>query len=637
MFKNMEDHSSFVEHGFKDGVRQKSQSLQELVRFPSPELNCKTETTVSCETLNSHSVSSASKSKDSGIHRSTSCLSLASRNRSYDHVESKVKQYIKNIKDSEALRKRKEALNNKIEYVNTIKKPVIDNLEEPSILKQKIYTLESELQEKNILLETQQELYNELLYKYAEAKNIIDSMRLDGFGITYNSSQDIFKPNSDHLSNLNEKLDNRSTEINIQDAVNFKKFSTDILCESSIKHSTPLCSPKNTLSPICSVFSTSSQLNRLYIPLSKSEIIKHNNEVSNNSARKSSSIPSINKHRPTIDLPKDAPFDKVKRWQESLPNKSLLSASISDLSDSSLISFKELQLLQQSKIIANLKSEKTTKLKNQETLRKSKVNHQHLVTEYNDEDQSNVFNKKNFKCKINRSKHVSKSNLPPEKIISKDNVLTTINKDQDSKIFNNHILSNKMFDNSTAKMSTKTTLIKKRFMEDLKFKSCSDFNLRSEDEISTCYPDSESSSNITLKCSVITDDISSSSSIFENYNRFNDFVLKNSPKRKVNNTNCTPSKIAKVNGMIDARLSLKSSETNRTSECIIWESKLSNLFQKPNRKLFGTSNNIDNELWKNSCSEFKKSKNLPESLKYAEYLVNVMTRRLEMIEITLQR
>ncbi|KAL1456031.1 hypothetical protein WDU94_000786 [Cyamophila willieti] len=90
----------------------KCQSLQDLskclVLIHSDRLN---NTYNSTDTINSQSLSST---KDSGFQRSYSSNSICSvrRRNKYDHVESKVKQYIRNIKDNE--RKHKELKRNSI-------------------------------------------------------------------------------------------------------------------------------------------------------------------------------------------------------------------------------------------------------------------------------------------------------------------------------------------------------------------------------------------------------------------------------------------------------------------------------------------------------------------------------------------
>lgn len=73
------------------------QDLSTLPRFP-----LKSKSNISLGTVPSKSmltVTSVSKSKDTGLPRSLSCLSLNSEERNYSHIQSKVKEYIKNIND----------------------------------------------------------------------------------------------------------------------------------------------------------------------------------------------------------------------------------------------------------------------------------------------------------------------------------------------------------------------------------------------------------------------------------------------------------------------------------------------------------------------------------------------------------
>lgn len=355
---NMDSKSLCVDNNFIKGHKRKSLSLHDISSFPSSLLNAKTDNGISSETLHSNSLSSTVKSKDSGIHRSISCLSLTSGNRSYDHVQSKVKEYIQNIKETEAQRKKNHFCSTPIE--TPLQTSVVNNSEEPEKLKKKICELESELKEKSILLDTQQEQYNALLYKYAEAKNIIDSIRFERMRVNYNSTAKDKPRNSTFPNSSNSfpigsismpsKYLSRSTINNKEVNENLK---VDKICDNSASDSfaplfpncsTPLCSPnhiKNLLGPVSSIFSSSARLDKQFVPLTKRETLRNCNETGfqlwetishdqesclkpsnrssrvDNSCRQSSTLSNSNKLKrqaiQCIDLPKDAPFDKVSK------------------------------------------------------------------------------------------------------------------------------------------------------------------------------------------------------------------------------------------------------------------------------------------------------------------------------------
>lgn len=115
---------------------------------------------------------------DSGIHHSNSCLNLADKNKKkYAHVESKVKQYIKDIKDNEAKSKatrhslqpslRKQQVDKSVnEIIKTEGEEIIN-------LKNNLKKLEIQLLEKNSLIEQLQYNYKLMENKYNSATNII--------------------------------------------------------------------------------------------------------------------------------------------------------------------------------------------------------------------------------------------------------------------------------------------------------------------------------------------------------------------------------------------------------------------------------------------------------------------------------
>lgn len=115
---------------------------------------------------------------ESGIHNSNSCLnSLGKNKKKYAHVESKVKQYIKDIKDNEAKSKatryslqpssRKQQVNKYVdEMIKTEGEEIIN-------LKNNLKKLEIQLLEKNKLIEQLQYNYKVMENKYNSATNII--------------------------------------------------------------------------------------------------------------------------------------------------------------------------------------------------------------------------------------------------------------------------------------------------------------------------------------------------------------------------------------------------------------------------------------------------------------------------------
>lgn len=337
-----------------------SLSLHDVSNLLPLQLNEKSTNTVSCETIHSQSLSSTTKSKDSGFQRSYSCLSLNSSRRNYDHVESKVKAYIQNIKDSEALRKK-----NKLSAAQ-LKSPeckhdVLENdvdVDKDDLITQ-IQELKHELEEKALFIDTQQKNYNNLLLKFAEAKNTIDALRLQRLSLNYSSSFNELTNDSKPLNNINfhpfktisRNLKNENSmyfsenELNTTD----KNSSVGLISNSSPtasfkpRHiSTPCKKDVNIgkcLSPVSKMFSSSSRLDSNRKPLSnlkkqetsqKSTSLSEENidcrhcvsGVSNynfakrievpNLEDKSSVLPRQCRSVGQIDLPNVDPFDKVR-------------------------------------------------------------------------------------------------------------------------------------------------------------------------------------------------------------------------------------------------------------------------------------------------------------------------------------
>jgi len=153
----------------------KSYSLADLTTIKSFKPLIREDSAIySTETLTSAMTSRT----ESGIHNSNNCLnSLGKNKKKYAHVESKVKQYIKDIKDNEAKSKatryslqpssRKQQVNKYVdEMIKTESEEIIN-------LKSNLKKLEIQLLEKNRLIEQLQYNYKVMENKYNSATNII--------------------------------------------------------------------------------------------------------------------------------------------------------------------------------------------------------------------------------------------------------------------------------------------------------------------------------------------------------------------------------------------------------------------------------------------------------------------------------
>lgn len=142
------------------------------------------------ETLQSNSIATT-KSKDSGFQRSTSCTSLnTTGSKKYDHVQSKVKQYIQTIKQTEAVRKMQKRMENQLGlYREAIENSSLESPDSSPLsdtntcvskkdLMNKVKELEEELKEKECVIEQLEKNQSELRLKYAAAENRIDDLRI---------------------------------------------------------------------------------------------------------------------------------------------------------------------------------------------------------------------------------------------------------------------------------------------------------------------------------------------------------------------------------------------------------------------------------------------------------------------------
>nr|CAD7438286.1 unnamed protein product [Timema bartmani] len=174
----------------------KSSSLQDLHRLTSSPLLDKCHSVSSVRPIYSPSVS---KSKDSGLPLSLSRLSLHSTDKSYENVQSKVKEYISNLKEAGRHRNSTQSSvkenvcysSDDWEYSEEIKL-------DPYELLSTISTLRTELQDKDEMLRNLQDSYSALLMLHAETKNRIDQLRFNTSKHTL-ISQDSPMQNTRHL------------------------------------------------------------------------------------------------------------------------------------------------------------------------------------------------------------------------------------------------------------------------------------------------------------------------------------------------------------------------------------------------------------------------------------------------------
>ncbi|KAK7873093.1 hypothetical protein R5R35_000373 [Gryllus longicercus] len=109
-------------------------------------------------------------SKRSILTRSLSSITLKHRSHAYDHVESKVKHYIKQLK-----RERVEANEHQEKSEVNVPPPKEDSV--VIQLQQEVEKLQSYLEERDLLLQEVQANYHSLLLQYGEAKNKLDQLR----------------------------------------------------------------------------------------------------------------------------------------------------------------------------------------------------------------------------------------------------------------------------------------------------------------------------------------------------------------------------------------------------------------------------------------------------------------------------
>lgn len=327
------------------------------------------------------------RSRDSGFIQSESLLSLSSGSRNYDHVESKVKRYIQDIKDADAAR-RKERARNRVTSVNDPKQPLENDYfesQDSSIL----LKMQQDLEEKDRLLSKLQEDYNRLLGKYAEAENRIDKFRFGWYESSPSAAQRPFlSPPKNQTKNNNLKhfvqtsplaeMDNCSLSSSMF-LSNFEDFdspdsSFDIrrgmknVKQNERKPNEVIVSAP--LRPIASLYCTSVRLDRVMAPLhSKSSVDEQSmssshdqcNEPNENKPIIDDGLPELTILEGTTDtgidtfcplsveglstthhpskaighLPHEDPMLKVQRWQKSIPTPTRPHPKFSPFSKSS--------------------------------------------------------------------------------------------------------------------------------------------------------------------------------------------------------------------------------------------------------------------------------------------------------------
>lgn len=224
------------------------------------------------ETLQSNSIATT-KSKDSGFQRSTSCTSLTTTSsKKYDHVQSKVKQYIQTIKQSEALRKMQKRMesnayreaveNSSLESPDT--SPISDDLPvSKKDLLNKVKELEEELKERDCVIEQLEKNQSELRLKYAAAENQIDDLRIRASQNDDSTPNYITDEKVAELLMSNAKSSRRSVENGIA-----KQLLTSSKRDKSLYEFSPFARPASPsvreLQPIKKLGSSSIRLNDNY-------------------------------------------------------------------------------------------------------------------------------------------------------------------------------------------------------------------------------------------------------------------------------------------------------------------------------------------------------------------------------------
>lgn len=236
------------------------------------------------------------RSRDSGFIRADSLMSLSSGSRNYDHVESKVKQYIQSIKDADAVRKREKAQLK--DTPSNVRKPVENQYtyhDGPELIhivqamKTDMEQKDKILQQKNEILQKLQQDYNTLLAKYADAEYKIDRLRFGSHENVPNCSHGntTFMSQGQQPSSFIYRqppetsvlgdTDNCSltssmmfSNLELADSCDSTSFQTK---ENFVERSKKEIVSSAPLRPISSLYCTSARLDKVIVPLtSKSSV-----------------------------------------------------------------------------------------------------------------------------------------------------------------------------------------------------------------------------------------------------------------------------------------------------------------------------------------------------------------------------
>ncbi|PNF26087.1 hypothetical protein B7P43_G04922, partial [Cryptotermes secundus] len=281
-----------------------SLSLHDVSALPDFPLKCKSRN-FSSDTIQTQSVitiSSGLKSKDSGLPRSVSCLSLSSDRKSYEHIQSKVKEYIRQIKEADERNKSlklgdvsdKSIHADDVNYVSE-KASVASEETLTAVIKDLHY----ELQDKEILLSKLQDNYDKLLIKYAEAENRIDQLRFKVIDPSLEFAgrrEEQYHPESSVLNRAKKytfsyngesdmKVDAKSLASDIKDshlskisAYNDKIISNENQCSSAALFSERVTRQNVPLNPLVKLYSSSVRLGKRVKPLPRNSQAKTSEE-----------------------------------------------------------------------------------------------------------------------------------------------------------------------------------------------------------------------------------------------------------------------------------------------------------------------------------------------------------------------
>jgi hypothetical protein len=307
---------------------QHSTNAQNIVGFPQPHVNqdknksfakCKLSLSLhdvstlpdfplkrksrdfSSDTIQSQSVitiSSGLKSKDSGLPRSVSCLSFSSDRKNYEHVQSKVKEYIRQIKEANERRKSlklgdtydKSNHANDLNYASDENKSVTSEETLTAVIKDLHY----ELQDKEILLSKLQDNYDKLLIKYAEAENRIDQLRFKVIDPSLKLAGQREEQNHLESSVLNSskkyaspynrtsdmRADAKSLPSDVKDSCFSKIISKERPCSSAALFSEQVTTQNVALNPLVKPYSSSVRLGKRMKPLPQNSGAKPSEESS---------------------------------------------------------------------------------------------------------------------------------------------------------------------------------------------------------------------------------------------------------------------------------------------------------------------------------------------------------------------